>query len=445
MNFIYDRLYGKLDFPKIITDLLNCPGLLRLREIGMGNINFISFPSFSAVTRYEHALGVCHLANLASISLKLSEKDRIELMISALYHDVTTPPFAHATEELLQSYFDFNHETHFFDLILGRSKDLGGFHTQIFQGRALKLPEISQSAQGRRIGIDLYHIPELVFGKKGDSLSSLISGDIDLDNIDNVIRSASAMGIEGADKRLAEELAKSFVLHDGTIVISESAKNYVKRWKKLRETLYNMIFCSIDDFSLQTMLKHTMRYLIKSSDKNIQFREEDWKLIEEEVIRKIREHTDASKIYKRMQLKDLYDSLGLVWIKGPDAITYITNENNQQFLEKLTQDIFHVNVVLNYYFDKRRRNIQRAFISFNDVSQLKNSHNEEPALLLGFFTPDGINFVDKNTKKIFINQQLKREFVHILREKLPENLSLYEVKMVTQKGYPKIRLGEKIT
>ena len=89
--------------------------------------------------------------------------------------------------------------------------------------------------------------------------------------------------------------------------------------------------------------------------------------------------------------------------------------------------------------------VKNVFVSFNDVSQPKNNHREEPALLVGFFTPDRINFVDKNTKKKFINQQLKREFVHILSEKLPNHLSLYDVQIITQTGYPKIKLGEKIT
>jgi HD superfamily phosphohydrolase len=83
MIFLYDNIYGKLTFPKYISELLDCPGLLRLKEIGMSNVKFVCFPSFSAVSRYEHALGVCHLANIAADSLSLSEKDKIELMIAA--------------------------------------------------------------------------------------------------------------------------------------------------------------------------------------------------------------------------------------------------------------------------------------------------------------------------------------------------------------------------
>lgn len=445
MSFIYDRLYGKLKFPKIIGDLLNCPGLLRLREIGMGNIKFISFPSFSAVTRYEHSLGVCHLADLASKSLNLSEKDRIELMIAALYHDVTTPPFAHAMEEILKSYYGFDHERHFYDLITGRSKDLGGFYAQIFQGRALKLPKLCQSAQARRIGIDLFCIPELVFGKGNNPLSSLINGDIDLDNIDNVIRAAGAMGIEGANGHLAETLAQSFVFSKGKkLAISEDSRAYVEQWKRLRGILYDMILCSIDDFSLQTMLKHALRYLIESADENIQLREEDWKLTEEEILKKIGEHPDARDIYRRMQLKDLYECLNLVWIKGSGVLEYIENEKNQQKLEKLSWDVLHIQTITNYYLDKRQRNIQRLFVFFNKVYQSERRSLEEPALLVGFFTPDRVDFVDKNTEKKFIDKQRKKEFIDRLGEELPDYISLYSVKIVTQNRYPKIRLGERI-
>lgn len=445
MTFIYDRLYGKLKFPKIIGDLLNCPGLLRLREIGLGNIRFISFPSFSAVTRYEHSLGVCHLADLASKSLNLSEKDRMELMIAALYHDVTTPPFAHAMEEILKSYYGFDHERHFYDLIVGRSKDLGKSYAQIFQGRALKLPKLCQSAQARRIGIDLVHIPELVFGKENDTLSSLICGDIDLDNIDNVVRASSAMGIAGADKHLAETLAKSFVFYKGKeVAISESAKSYVEKWKRLREIQYDMILCSIDDFSLQTMLKHALRYLIESADKNIQLCEEDWKLTEEEILQKIRGHPDAREVYRRMQLKNLYECLNLVWIKGSRVLEYIENEKTQQKLEKISEDVLHVETISNYYLDKRQRDIQRLFVFFNKVYQPERRSLKEPALLVGFFTPDKVDFVDKNTGKKFMDKQRKKDFIHKLEEELPDYLSLYNVKIVTQNRYPQIRLGERI-
>ena len=59
---IRDRLYGKLELPDIAWDLATtCPVLLRLREIRMANIPFLTHPSFANVDRYEHPWGWCIL------------------------------------------------------------------------------------------------------------------------------------------------------------------------------------------------------------------------------------------------------------------------------------------------------------------------------------------------------------------------------------------------
>ena len=444
MSFIYDRLYGKMDFPKIVRKLLSCPGILRLRQIGMGNIKFVSFPSFSAVTRYEHSLGVCHLADLASKSLGLSEKERIELMTAALYHDVTTPPFAHAMEEILESHCHFDHEKYFYELITGRSRDLGGPYAQIYQGKALKLPTVFQTAEARRTKLDLFRIPKLVFGDESIPLSTLISGDIDLDNIDNIIRVATAMGIDVAGKPLAEMLAKSFTFYEGDkTAISETARSHVEQWKRLRRILYDMILCSIEDFSLQTMLKHAIRCLVESSDENIRLHEWDWKLTEEQIsYEKFNRHPEASVIFKRMQLKDLYENLILVWIKGPDVYKHIKEKS--QHLEELSKEVFRVQTAVNYYLDSRHRDIERLFVFFDRVYRSKNSTIKEPNLLVGFFTPNKTSFIDKKTKKRFISKQLREGFFHRLREELPSYLSLYRI-TITQNKYPHIELGQEIT
>jgi len=405
----------------------------------MGNINFISFPSFSAVTRYEHSLGVCHLANLASKSLKLSEKDSAELMIAALYHDVTTPPFAHAMEEILSTYYGFNHEDHFFKLLTGISNDLGaGDFVQIFEGRMLKLPKLCQSAEARRMGIDLFRISELIFGKEGESLSNLISGDIDLDNIDNVIRSASAMGITGADKKLAETLARSFVFYKGeSIGMNETAELHVNRWKEIRRDLYEMIFCSVDDFSLQAMLKHASRCLIEVDDEKIKLREDDWKLTEQEMVQKIKKNPDAEVIYKRMKLRDLYKCVSLIWLEGPGVSKYIENKENQFQLENICKDTLDVDVILNYYKDKRQRTLRRMYVYFDDEMRYpENCIVNDPGYLVGFFTPE--------TGKKVINRRSKERFISNLRDDMPNYISMNDVNIDTTRKYPQIKLGRRI-
>ena len=433
MSFIYDRLYGRLLLPNLIAPLLECPGLLRLRAIGMGNVDFLNFPSFSAVKRYEHSLGVCHLANLAAKALSLSEKDLAELVIAALYHDVTTPPFAHLMEEFIRPHFDFDHERKPYELLTGKSSELGHIHTQVYQGRRWKLPEFCQSAPARSLGIDLYRIIRLIEGTEDDELACLINGDMDLDNIDNVVRAAGAMGIREASGTLAENLARSFIWFEKNIALLPMARDYVKQWKWLRRTVYDMILCSEEDFCLQTMLKHCLQHLMESDDEKLRLREEDWKLTEVDVTERIRLHPEASEIYQRMLLKDLYACVGLVWLQGPLVVDWVNDKHNQACLVSSCQQEFQINtpIVINYYLDKRERRTEYVFTFFDQVLETDSvAEGEEssqgPSVLLGFFTPDR-RF---RKRKPVCPQNLGRF--------LPSTISVYPVDIRCKGEYPEL-------
>ena len=218
---IYDRLYGEMVFPEIIRGVLDCPALLRLRDVRMANNQFVAFPAFANTSRYEHSLGVCHLADICSKTLSLPEKDHIELMLASLYHDVGTPPFAHAMEEVLQVEYGFDHEKNLRSIIEGTNNSYAGSFEQIYFSGTIKLKSICQSKRGRKLGLDVYRIAKIIVGDKSEPLSFLLNGNgMDLDNIDNIVRASTAMGIiDSTDCKLAERLASSFAIHrDGTIV-----------------------------------------------------------------------------------------------------------------------------------------------------------------------------------------------------------------------------------
>ena len=163
---LYDRLYGKMNFPDIITSLLDCPALLRLRDVRMANNQFMAFPAFANTSRYEHSLGVCFLAGICAKSLNLSEKDTIELMMASLYHDVGTPPFAHAMEEVLQAEYGFDHENNLRHLVEGTNESYIRALEQIYMDGAIKLHSVCQTKEGRRLKLDVYRIAKIIVGDK---------------------------------------------------------------------------------------------------------------------------------------------------------------------------------------------------------------------------------------------------------------------------------------
>ncbi len=395
---LYDRLYLQMKFPAIIMDLLDCPGLLRLRDVRMANNQFYAFPAFANSSRYEHSLGVCYLAGICADKLGLSEKDKLELMIAGLYHDVGTPPFAHAMEEVLMSIFGFDHEENLKSLIIGDTGDFDQDFAQVYLGQSLKLRSVCQSKRARNIGIDPHRIARIAVGDKSDELATLINGSgMDLDNIDNICRAVSAMGIlkEKIDFcNLAKELASSFVLSDGKIYYDKEYYNQIETWLKMRDIQYTKIYRSVEDFSYQAMIKKAIRVLGMPGGE-LKLEKNLWRLTDSEFTYQYLLKDPRSKaLMERVLLCKPYSPLALIYVRGNGSIQYINEhirdiENEVScYLSKELGLIRYIEedlVLANFYPDKRHRWIPEE----RWIGQGKTVQEErwEEGAILGFFTP----------------------------------------------------------
>jgi HD superfamily phosphohydrolase len=431
--YIFDRLYGRLTFPPLVQRVLGCPGLQRLREVRMANIPFLSFPAFASTTRYEHSLGVCHLAGIFSNHAGLSEKDKIEVMLAALYHDVATPSFAHAVEEVLSSLYGFDHEEKLRQLIIGNTEDLGKHRAQLFLGHSLMLHSVCQSKEAREIGIDIFRIADLAAGSPGDPLGDIIcSNDIDLDNIDNVYRAATAMGVHISSQPVPENLARCFIFDGSRVSLDEGCVAFVKDWQRVRALLYEMIYASIQDFSQQTMLKHAL-HILANSTADCRLNENDWCLTDDELIhQRLLKVPDSADIVLRMRLGDVYTCLALVSIEGLNCITLINS--NQTLIETLGAESYrnfmersmgqrkghnaglssskNLIVTANTYADKRYRQINRPIVFMGQERIFDERVKPVSRLLLGLFTPLRRNW-DAVARKSYVSilQETFRDFL----------------------------------
>ena len=447
---IYDRLYGEIVFPDIIQRLLDCPGLLRLRDIRMANNQFVSFPAFSNVSRYEHSLGVCYLAGICARTLDLSEKDKVELMMACLYHDVGTPPFAHAMEEVLQVEYGFDHENNLRQIIEGRNDSYAGNMEQIYLGDTVKLRSVCQSKAGRKLGLDVYRIARLIVGDKSEPLSLLLNGDgMDLDNIDNIVRASTAMGIiDSKDCDLAKRLASSFVFNEqGEICHNALFLKDIRQWQRIRDEQYSAIFDSIEDFSYQTMIKKSLLLLINEPNKECQLGKDSWKLTDAENLDPL---TDASfyllkneksaPIMKKVLLNKPFHNLCVLYIWGEKTSSYINAHlsdietiASNYYREKMgivDKDIADNNcivntVVANFYLDKRKRQIQTEATMMGKTVTIDGDVDTScQGALLGLFTlmtgnnyktiisPDGV----KVRKAVSFTSKELDEMIEVLQK-----------------------------
>ena len=96
-----EPLYGFVDRAEIETGIINTPVSRRLRWIKQISHAYLVYPA-AIHTRFEHALGVTHLADLVSTQLSFDEDIREIVRLAGLLHDIGHGPFSHLFENVLK-------------------------------------------------------------------------------------------------------------------------------------------------------------------------------------------------------------------------------------------------------------------------------------------------------------------------------------------------------
>ena len=100
-KIVRDPLYGYIGLTKREVDLLDTIWLQRLRRIKQLAMTDLVYPS-AVHTRFEHSLGVLHVADMMASQLKLSDHDREIARTAGLLHDIGHGPFSHVFETVLE-------------------------------------------------------------------------------------------------------------------------------------------------------------------------------------------------------------------------------------------------------------------------------------------------------------------------------------------------------
>ena len=96
-----DPIHGYISLDAALVSLVDTPQFQRLRDLKQLGTCYLVFPGASH-NRFEHSLGVCHLADsllthLSSIQpeLGISSKEKFLVKLAALSHDLGHGPFSH--------------------------------------------------------------------------------------------------------------------------------------------------------------------------------------------------------------------------------------------------------------------------------------------------------------------------------------------------------------
>jgi len=285
---IKDPIHGYLKINPQELMLVDSFPLQRLRRIKQLPGSEFVYPG-AVNTRFEHSLGVMHLAGVMGESLT-EERDSISLLrVAGLLHDVGHGPFSHAFEGILRELLGISHEE--------------------MASLLIKSTEISEILG--KIGFDPKEVVDLVMGRHSRrSFSKAINSSIDSDKMDYIVRDSYHTGAGYTVD--VHRIASNAVEIEGDLAINFRALEAVESLFMARLLSYRTIYYHKTSRGVQLMLEIAMREI---SDKlGIDIVREDpsgfLRLDDYSVWELIRRDERSSWIAERLMRREL---LKLVW------------------------------------------------------------------------------------------------------------------------------------
>jgi HD superfamily phosphohydrolase len=282
MKIIRDLIHGYIEIDEVEMEFINSPSFQRLKDIRQLTAQH-AFPSANH-TRFEHSLGVLHLAKKAFMNLKpiiienyqietdVLERFMLHLRLAALLHDIGHAPFSHLGEK----YFRRNEIIHNLKYTI-KSKSLN-INSDIFEFGSnhelmscyIILYKYSDPILRIRSDVNFELICRMIVGAKYNNsdkwleniLIELINSDtIDADKLDYLMRDAFMTGVSIPSidtSRLFLNIRINPKLK--RITFKDKAIPVIQNIIDARDTMY--LFCYnhhtvvYSDFILEFFIKH---------------------------------------------------------------------------------------------------------------------------------------------------------------------------------------------
>ena len=228
------RTYG------VEIKIIDNPIFQRLRRIRQLSGAHFTYPG-AQHTRFEHSLGVMHIAGQAGQALLekgIINSDEIEnLRIAALLHDIGHGPFSHLFEEVAQRKKKSSHEQLGRDLIL--KTEIGDL--------------ISKS------GFNKKSITKLAFGdSKLQFMNEIISGTLSADIMDYLLRDGYFTGAEHA-KIDHKRITQSLDVYQKKLALEKSALYSFESMMHSRYQMFKAVYFHKTVRAAEVMLLESIR------------------------------------------------------------------------------------------------------------------------------------------------------------------------------------------
>ncbi|QZA87770.1 HD domain-containing protein [Salinarchaeum sp. IM2453] len=298
MKTIKDSVHGHIDVQGVARDLLDSSAVQRLRRIRqLGTVSLV-YPSANH-TRFEHSIGVYHLVDRSLSHLPIHDQRAETLRAAGLLHDIGHAPFSHNIEDVLERHIGKSHDE-VADIINGTDIE-----------RILKEHDISPT-----------EVINLIVGD--GQFSDLISGELDVDRMDYLVRDAHHTGVPyGTIDH--ERLVRALTFENGSLVLSEgnvqTAESLLIARALMNPTVYNHHVARIS----KSILRQATDQLIETTD----ITADEVRRMDDPALRTaLRNHAPTEAYANRLDTRTLFKRA--LWAELSDVPTDVREADHAQ-------------------------------------------------------------------------------------------------------------------
>jgi HD superfamily phosphohydrolase len=378
---IWDPLYGLSALSLFEKKFIFAPEVQRLRHVRLCNIDSLLIPGAAHVSRFEHVIGVLRLANEWIENHAVSVDDANDLRIAAIVHDIQTGPFGHSIQYILEDNkigTQFLHE------------DLAWANRQKYH----QMVSANASYLGVRFQVQALcgdrwdRVSKLIAGQ--GLLGPLISGDIDLDNIDNVVRLAFHAGItQTGDANIPVELARGIVPSAKGLIASANLLPHLTRWQEIRKQLYQFLLLDWAEFSAKAMLTRAFEDAVLIA----QVGADSWRMTDEDLIQhfltQVGESQGIKELTRRLRLGELFTPILIGRSSAVNAYRYLNKIETKRKIETqikaiASQSKSGLQILVHFILDLKKTERALRIVLKETCAPMILGHNSE-SLLIGVF------------------------------------------------------------
>ncbi|HIK01666.1 TPA: HD domain-containing protein [archaeon] len=279
MKIIRDPIHGNLAISRDELQVLDAPEMQRLRRVRQLGFVYFVYPS-ATHSRFEHSLGAFHVAGRIAKAVGLENDEAEQVKLAALLHDIGHGPYSHSSE--IASNF-FKKTTH-----------------EMYTSKLIKKSAVSDALKDAGHNPD--EIAKIATGRKKPN-SDIVSGDIDADRMDYLMRDSYYTGAAYGIVDLDHLLLKLMMTKQG-LVVDEEGLSAVESMLIARYLMYPAVYSHKTSRIADAMFTNALIECLQEKAFTI---DELFRMDDAEVFQKIRSHGGGGEsLLDSIERRDLH-------------------------------------------------------------------------------------------------------------------------------------------